>query len=145
MQISEIMTKSVATVKMDDFVRYVKAQFEEREFHHLLVVDQGIIQGVISDRDLFKILSPFCDTPCEQRRDTEILNKRAHQIMSRNPVTVLPETSIKEAFMVLTEQQISCLPVTNESGKVLGIVSWKDLLRAAFNVLDTSCWDESGQ
>ena len=145
MQLSEIMTKSVVTVQQDDFVRYVKDQFEVREFHHLLVVDQGILQGVISDRDLFKILSPFCDTPCEQRRDMDILNKRAHQIMSRNPVTVRPETSIKDAFMVLTEQRISCLPVTSESGRVVGIVSWKDLLRAAFTVLDASCWKESGQ
>jgi len=140
MRIADIMTKGVCTVQMDDFVRYVKSLFEEHEFHHLLVVDGGILQGVISDRDLLKNLSPFCDTPCEQNRDLAILNKRAHQIMSRNPITVTPETSVKNAFELLIEKRISCLPVVTESGRVAGIVTWKDLIRAAFREVDASCW-----
>ena len=60
-------------------------------------------------------------------RDTETLNRRAHQIMSREPITV-SRTLLKEAAGLMLEHQISCLPVL-ENGALVGIVSWKDLLR----------------
>ena len=84
--------------------------------------------GVISDRDLLRAISPYLDTDAEMNRDTETLNRRAHQIMSREPITISPERSLQEAASIMLEQHVSCLPVL-ENGALVGIVSWKDLLR----------------
>lgn len=54
---------------------------------------------------------------------------RAHQIMSRNVITVLPETPILEAAQKMLENRVSGLPVLDTSGKLVGIVSEKDFLR----------------
>ncbi|MCE9955400.1 CBS domain-containing protein [Aeromonas rivipollensis] len=128
MLIKEIMTTRVATVSMDDRLGVIKEIFEQAHFRHLLVLEEEVLVGVISDRDLLRALSPYLDTDAEMNRDTETLNRRAHQIMSRQPITISPESSLQAASAIMLEQHVSCLPVL-ESGALVGIVSWKDLLR----------------
>lgn len=128
MLIKEIMTTRVATVSMDDRLGVIKAIFEQAHFRHLLVLEDDVLVGVISNRDLLRALSPYLDTDAEMNRDTETLNRRAHQIMSRQPITISPDSSLPEAAAIMLEQHVSCLPVL-ENGALVGIVSWKDLLR----------------
>ena len=54
---------------------------------------------------------------------------RAHQIMTRNVITVLPETPIREAARQMLENRLSGLPVLEASGRLVGIVSESDFLR----------------
>jgi len=54
---------------------------------------------------------------------------RAHQIMTRNAITVLPETQILEAAHKMLENHVSRLPVLDASGTLVGIVSEGDFLR----------------
>jgi CBS-domain-containing membrane protein len=56
---------------------------------------------------------------------------RAHQIMTRNVITVLPGTSILEAAHKMLENHVSGLPVLDSSGVLVGIVSERDFLRRA--------------
>jgi acetoin utilization protein AcuB len=58
------------------------------------------------------------------------LNKKAHQIMSREPVAVDKETSIEAAVNLLLSENVSCLPVTSPEGDVEGILTWKDIFKA---------------
>ncbi len=136
MKISSIMTRRVVTVEMDDSLQIISEIFENVKFHHILVVDGQKLAGVISDRNLIRALSPFLDTPAEKERDTTTLNKKAHQIMSRTPITVDAETSIEKASNLLLENNISCLPVISPQGSVEGIVTWKDILN--FHLKNTS-------
>ncbi len=136
MKISSIMTCNVVTVEMDDSIETVRDIFNNFEFHHLLVLENQKLAGVISDRDFLKTLSPFLDTPSQKRRDFAILKKKAHQIMSRPLLTIDAETSIEEAGNLLLENNISCLPVISPQGSVEGIVTWKDILK--FNMENAS-------
>ncbi len=129
MKISSIMTRRVVTVEMDDSLQIISEIFENVKFHHILVVENQKLVGVISDRDFIKALSPFLDTPSEVKRDITTLDKRAHQIMNRTPITVDAETSIEKASNLLLENNISCLPVISPQGSVEGIVTWKDILK----------------
>ena len=54
---------------------------------------------------------------------------RAHQIMTRDVITVTPQTTIAEAANIMLGTHISGLPVTDAYGKLVGIVSERDLLR----------------
>jgi acetoin utilization protein AcuB len=115
---------------MDDTLARLWAVFHCERFHHLLVVDKGQLRGVISDRDLLKASSPFVNTLAEQNRDLAILKKRAHQIMSRKPITIRKEASLEEAVQLMLRERISCLPVVSADGGIEGIVTWRDLLKA---------------
>src|SRR6218665_3892028 len=59
------------------------------------------------------------------------MDMRAHQIMTRNVLTVSPVTSVEVAAKTMLEHRISGLPVLDVSGDLVGIVSERDFLRRA--------------
>ena len=129
MKVSEIMTRRVVTVSMDDSLQYINSIFEQTGFHHVLVVQRDVVVGVISDRDVLKHLSPFIGKLSELKRDMSTLKKRAHQIMTRKPITIRPENTLSEAAEVLIREGVSCLPVVDAEGLLKGILTSKDLLK----------------
>jgi acetoin utilization protein AcuB len=130
MRIEQIMRKSIVTVEMDDSLETVKDIFDNVRFHHLLVVVSGKLIGVISDRDLLKALSPNIGTVAETTRDSATLNKRVHQIMARKPITLTPNAGIDDAIEMFDKHKISCIPVVDDEHKPVGIISWRDILKA---------------
>jgi acetoin utilization protein AcuB len=131
MLLKEIMTTRVVTVEVDDRLSVVKNIFDAVKFHHLLVVGEDkTLRGVISDRDLLRALSPYVGTSAENARDAATLNKRVHQIMSRKPITAKPDETVAAAIGLLLEHRISCVPIVNAQFEPVGILSWRDVLRA---------------
>jgi CBS domain-containing protein len=59
--------------------------------------------------------------------------KTIADVMSRDPIVVQPETSLKEAIQILAERRISGLPVVDNTGKLVGVISETDLM-----------WQETG-
>ncbi|HCF27612.1 MAG TPA: phosphoribulokinase [Cyanobacteria bacterium UBA11049] len=59
--------------------------------------------------------------------------KTVADVMSHNPIVVRPETPLNEAIQILAEKRISGLPVVNDAGELVGIVSETDLM-----------WQETG-
>jgi acetoin utilization protein AcuB len=130
MTLGNIMTARVVTVEMDDRLEVVKDIFDTMRFHHLLVVDEHKkLSGVLSDRDLLRALSPYVGSAAETARDLATLNKRVHQIMTRQPITLRQESGIAEAAQLMLKNRISCIPIVDDEFKPVGIVSWRDLLR----------------
>jgi len=130
MNIEQIMTRRIVTVEMDDKLSVVKEIFDHLKFHHLLVVEYKKLVGVISDRDLLKAISPNLGSRTETTKDAATLAKRAHQIMNHKPITLRPEASLIDAVNLLTSQPISCIPVVDNDRIPVGIVSWRDVLKA---------------
>ena len=131
MNVDEIMSREPVTVRMDDDLHRVKDLFELYRFHHLLVLlGERRLVGVISDRDLLRASSPFVGRASERPQDVAPLNRRVHQIMTRNLVVVAPETPVEEAARLMLEKRVSCLPVVGPEGELLGIVTWRDQLRS---------------
>jgi acetoin utilization protein AcuB len=60
--VGHIMTADMVTVEMDDTLHAVREIFDNTCFHHLLVVNDRRLLGVIFDRDLLKALSPHLGT-----------------------------------------------------------------------------------
>lgn len=130
MSIDSVMSKRIVTVVFDDTLATVKSIFDEARFHHLLVVEDGKLHGVVSDRDLLRAISPFIGSTVESARDVNTLNKRVHQIMSRKPITLEPEAEIAEAIELLLTHHVSCIPVVDKQSRPVGILSWRDILRS---------------
>ncbi len=143
--VEAVMRRAVITVSMDDSLHKVQHIFQREGFHHLLVLDAGELVGVLSDRDLLSALSPYVNTPSEQRRDQRMLRRRVHHIMSRRLVTVTRATPIAQAAALLLKHGIGCLPVVSSPAPVRtyagshlrllttgrtveGIVTWRDIM-----------------
>jgi signal-transduction protein with cAMP-binding, CBS, and nucleotidyltransferase domain len=84
----------------------------ERQCRHLLVLGHGCLEGIISDRDL------------SVRR-----GQTARDLMTRDPATVDPSTTVFDAVSQMLARHISCLPVV-EGGRVAGVITTTDLLMA---------------
>jgi len=54
---------------------------------------------------------------------------RAHQIMTRNPVSVTEDTTLREAALLMLQNHISGLPVVDKFGKLVGVISEGDFVR----------------
>lgn len=133
MNIFEVMTKTVVTVEMDDTLAMVKEIFDNTQFHHLMVVESGKLFGIVSDRDLLKTLSPHIGTVRETAQDVASLNKKVHQIMTRQPVSLKSNASVADAINIFNAHKISCIPVVDEKHKPVGILSWRDIFKQIAN------------
>ncbi|OIQ69876.1 arabinose 5-phosphate isomerase KpsF [mine drainage metagenome] len=127
--VKEIMSSRVITVQLDDKLSAVKNIFDSCKIHHLLVVDDIELLGIISDRDLFKALSPKIGTSTESQKDAATLNKRVHQIMTRHPIVLHEDATIDDAIGLFNTNIISCIPIVNSANRPIGIVSWRDILK----------------
>ena len=129
MNVGEIMSKHVVTVEFDDRLSTVKDIFDNAKFHHLLVVEAGTLFGVVSDRDLLKSISPNIGTNRYTPRDLETLDKPVHSVMTRKPITLRKTSSVGDAIHLFNTHAISCIPIVDQDDKVLGILTWRDILK----------------
>ena len=128
MPIADIMTRKLITVSPELSIGELQPMFKQFRIHHLLVVENGHLLGVISDRDVLRNISPFVYTNAEEKKDSFTLTRKAHQIMSTQLVTVESKMGIRDACDQLLKGGVSLLPVV-DNGKLVGVVSWKDILR----------------
>lgn len=129
MAIAKIMTRNLITVSPDDTIEKMEKILNKLPIHHLLVVENNQLLGVVSDRDVLKVLSPYLNTKVQTEKDLFTLTRKAHQIMSRELITIRPSATIQEAARCLIDNNVSLLPVTNEEGEPVGVLSWKDVMR----------------
>jgi acetoin utilization protein AcuB len=125
----EIMTIDLAVLNPAQTVDEVHRILSIEHYHHLPVVEDGKLVGLVSDRDLSKTLSPFIGTDQERSLDRGQLMLRVADIMSTNLITVDRHTSVEYASILLLEHKISCLPVVDDACCLEGLLTWKDLLQ----------------
>ncbi|HYD01852.1 MAG TPA: CBS domain-containing protein [Phycisphaerales bacterium] len=140
LRVDLVMTQELVTVGPDDTLADVREIFDTHCFHHLLVVEHRKVIGVISDRDLLKHLSPFVGKLSERAQDAFTLQRKAHQVMSRNVVSIGADTDLSQATRLMLDHGVSCLPVIDERQHPIGLVTWRDLLKAVAHCgLDPLC------
>jgi CBS domain-containing protein len=76
--------------------------------------------GIITERDILRACAD---------RSSSLEQMRVADRMSRNPVTCFPDDSIQDAMGVMTERRIRHLPIVNEAGQLVGMVSIGDLVK----------------
>lgn len=130
MSIEAIMSKKVVVTTADASLASLRTVFTEAHFQHVPVVDsmQRVI-GIVSVKDFYKALSPVADSASAQTAQLFENNRKVRSIMTSPVVCISPDTTVIAAATLLVEHNISCLLVTNPQQKLLGIVSWKDILR----------------
>jgi acetoin utilization protein AcuB len=124
------MSARVVTVGMDDTVQSVTRLFEHHGFHHAVVLDDDRkMIGVISDRDLLRATSPFVAKLAERPIDVQTLARPIHQLMSRRPITAKEDETVATAAHRMLELSCSCLPIVDQLGELVGILTTRDILR----------------
>jgi CBS domain-containing protein len=125
-EVKSLMTPDPVTVGPDTAVSEVWLTMNERRFRHMLVVDEGgHLLGLVTQRDLLFAASRT-DAKLDFRDERPV-----SEMMHRNLDTVRPECCAAEAARHMLRSKRSCLPVVNEQGAVVGVLTEADYLRLA--------------
>lgn len=130
MKLAALSTHNVISVTPDDSFDRAISLMEEHGFHHLPVVENGKVVGMISDRDL--LLAVGWKLEAERRvegsRSAVVGPRRVREVMSRPVVSLTPEESLHTAARTMIDRAISAIPLVSGAA-VVGIVTKIDLLR----------------
>lgn len=129
-RIREIMTKPVISVNVEDSFELVEKKLRGKIRHLPVVDDFGGVVGLISQRDLFRTISPHRNVDGEYVYDASMLHDFVlkHQ-MTKDPFTLSPDDRISKALEVMITSRYGCIPITEEKKKLVGIITTSDVLR----------------
>ena len=129
MNVETIATKDVVSVRESDSMLWVSSLLKLIGIRHLPVLDdRERLVGVATDRDI-KQASASDATSLEAHELMYLLSKiRVENIMTKNAVTVSPETEVPSAAKLMIDYKIGCLPVVGD-GQLVGIVTRSDFLK----------------
>ncbi|MFJ6939783.1 CBS domain-containing protein [Streptomyces sp. NPDC101132] len=115
--IHEVMTERPVTVAPQVSLSEAARKMRDADIGDVLVVDDGMLRGILTDRDL--VVRAMAEDKDPATTDVET-------VCSGEPVTVGPDDGIDRAVALMREHALRRLPVT-EDGKLVGIVSIGDL------------------
>ncbi len=134
MLVKDWMTKDPVTITDETSMMKAIHMMKERRFRRLPVLHEGKLVGLVTDRDL-KEASPSKATTLDVHELYYLLAElQIKEIMSRNPVTVSPEDTVERAAQVMLEKTISGLPVVDDRGHLVGIITQSDVFKAFIDI-----------
>jgi acetoin utilization protein AcuB len=115
MRAFEIMSTNVETIPAETAAEAAREIMRRKAIRHLVVVKDGEVVGVVSDRDIGR-----------HGAATRAYRTAGH-LMTAAPVTVSPETTVRKIANLMRGRTIGCVPVLNRQ-RLVGIVTVADLL-----------------
>ena len=131
MFVRQVMTPDPVTVRAGSTVKVALRLLDENDVSSLPVTDEGgHVCGVVSEADLIRDLVG----PDQRLHEIPIADSRpsngyVDEVMTTHAITVHPETDLAQAVELVTSTGIKCLPVVDESDRVVGVVSRRDVVR----------------
>ena len=134
MLVKDWMSKDPVTINDDTSMMKAIHLMKQNRFRRLPVLQEGRLVGIVSDRDL-KEASPSKATTLDVHELYYLLAElQVKDIMTRDPVTVSPEDTVERAAQLMLENTISGLPVVDDQGGVVGILTQSDVFRAFMHI-----------
>lgn len=124
MQMQHVMTRSPETIRPEDVLLKAKEMMDAGGFRRLPVVREGRVVGILTERDL-------------REHGGYLKSTKVDAIMRVPVVTVESKASVEDAARLMLRNKIGGLPVV-DGGKLVGIVTSSDLLRAFLDVVEAT-------
>lgn len=137
MFINDSMTQRVITIHHDTLLLEARDLMKTYNIRHLPVVaEDNTLIGLVTDRD---IRSAMPSTILQENEIPEIQERLAtltvDKIMTTKPNTLSPMDTIQDALLLIQQTRVGAMPVVDRQGKLKGILSVRDLVRAFINVM----------
>lgn len=144
MKVADVMIRDVITLEPEQNLEEAAKILMEEDVSGAPVVREGKVVGVLSERDLLSTRTDprpprylellggiiFLDNVREfQRQLQRAVATKVEEIMTTDVVVVHPDSSLEEAAQVIMDHRVNRLPVVDEEGMLVGIVTRNDVLR----------------
>lgn len=120
MKVLDVMSRDVETVPAAATVQEAALQMAEGDYGAVLVTEGAALAGILTDRDI--ILRSVVE-------GLDVTRTSVRRIMSSTLFTCRAEDDVAEAFRAMSERQVRRLPVLDDEGTLVGIVTMSDLAR----------------
>ncbi|MGD9503436.1 MAG: CBS and ACT domain-containing protein [Syntrophobacteraceae bacterium] len=129
MLVKNWMSKNVVTIDVNSSMQDAINLMKENEIRMLPVMKKGQLVGIITDGDIKKA-SASDATTLDVHELLYLLSKvKISSIMTKNPITVPPDCTVEEAAELFVNRRISTLPVVDDNGAVIGVITQDDLFK----------------
>jgi acetoin utilization protein AcuB len=130
------MVKDVVAIGPEISIVAARQIMVENGIRHLPVVnEEGILIGIVTDRDLRTSMPSNVLGHTENIESQNLASIQVKDIMSTRPVTVSPSQTLEDALLMMELHKVGAFPVVDQEGRLKGILSIRDLMRAFVNVL----------
>ena len=119
MKVEDLMSKPVCSVDPESSLAEATTVMGERHVGSALVLDDGHLVGILTERDVVRAMSSAFDAP----------SRPVVEWMTKRPTTVGLDTPVKEALRIMVEGGFRHLPIV-DGEQVAGMVSMRDIARA---------------
>ncbi|GAA4238117.1 hypothetical protein GCM10022291_27350 [Postechiella marina] len=121
------MTKDIIALNRSDDLERAEMLFKRYNIRHMPVVNEESIIGMLSYTDLLKI--SFADVTEDNHNINAVVYNMfsIEQVMTKTPICVSPNTTIREVAEILAESEFHALPVVDKD-TLVGIVTTTDLI-----------------
>jgi CBS domain-containing protein len=148
MLVKDVMSKNVITISPEDSISDAIEKMAKNNISGLIVVEEEKVVGVISESDVLRVFKseiPEISTSTNAtlsiflilEKGIKAINEmkkigklKVKNLMSKRVFYVKPEDTILEAARIMSKKDVRRLPVIDENGKLVGVISRTDILRA---------------
>jgi diguanylate cyclase (GGDEF)-like protein len=127
--IADLMNRSVVSTTADTKLPEVVHLMDQYKVSCVLVVEENRPIGIVTERDLVRMLGQFIDKQCSKMTPVQ-------DFMTTSLTVVKQTTTILDALIVAQSQSIRHLPVVDDNGFLCGILSYTDLARAYERIIE---------
>jgi acetoin utilization protein AcuB len=133
--VEDIMSHDIKTLTLDDTVKVCLKFMKVYKVRHVPIMEiptekdgKPYFVGIVSQRDLFRQISPYMGKIGEEEKDLKALQQTLGQVVTRNPRSASPQTPIPEMITFMVEDRIDMVPVLDD-GDMVGIVTSADIVK----------------
>jgi acetoin utilization protein AcuB len=135
MKVRDRMNRDPVVLAPGDNLRKARQLIAEHGFRRFPVLDNGILVGVVTDRDV-RNADMSSAILQEKKQEDYVLDKvQIGGIMTRDPITIAPDAPLIVAAAIILKNKIGGLPVVEE-GRLVGIITETDLIATLIDLLE---------
>ncbi len=123
--VKEVMTRDVCTARKDESLLNASRKMLEYGVGSIIIVEDGKPVGIVTERDILKKVVARNKVPSKVKLE---------EIMSSPLITIKPTTSLREATDIMRKRGIRRLPIIDDSGNLIGIITDNDILSVAIDL-----------
>ncbi len=124
------MTTDLKTLGPDDSVATAKKIFDNTRIHHIPVVENDKLVGLVSKSDYLFFRRGFLDTSSDKNvEEVRMYNYQISHLMTSGIAKMEPDQRINVALEIFKENLFHAIPVVDERDTLLGIVTTYDIIK----------------
>jgi acetoin utilization protein AcuB len=137
MFVSKSMTKKLITVTGETDILEAGKLMRENKIRHIPVVDKAhTLLGMVTDRDIRSAMPSVAMEDFDSKEERDKLSRiKTSEIMTTDLVTVSPAYTLQDVLLLFQKHHFGALPVIDDNGILIGLISIRDLLRAFIGVM----------